>query len=145
MRCNATFQTAYSMALTWSFRDLEYFDILHSKQHWSVGLGYWSLQGIRMLLVSWGMGHGVNIALGKIGYASPVKWDNASLPCTALHQANASLHSPPLSLTLHWTLLAAFSPLPWIAPYTLHYTMVRLGACKGSVYQSLDSIPGFTR
>ena len=106
------------------------------------------IQGIRMLLVSWGMGHGVNIALGKIGYASPVKWDNASLPCTALHQANASLHSPPLSLThgtaLHWTLLAAFSPLPWIAPYTLHSAQWS-GACKDSVYQSLDSIPGFTR
>ena len=50
---------------------------------------------------------GVNIALGKIGYAGPVKWDNASLPCTA---ANASLHSPPLSLTctaVHCTALNA--------------------------------------
>ena len=77
-----------------------------------------------MLVVSWGMGHGVNIALGKIGYASPVKWDNASLPYSALHQPNASLHSPPLSLTLHWTLLAAFSPLPWIEPSTLRCSEV---------------------
>ena len=46
---------------------------------------YGWVECIRMLLVSGGMGHGVNIGLGKIGHASPVKWDNARLPCTAHH------------------------------------------------------------
>ena len=69
------------------------------------------------------MGHGVNIALGKIGYASPVKWDNASLPCTALHQANASLHSPPLSLTESTALNASGGFFPTSLNCTLHSTL----------------------
>ena len=103
-------QPAFSMALTWSsmeFQSSEIFLNITLKTSISrVGVLSSeisvSLQGIRMLLVSWGMGHGVNIALGKIGYASPVKWDNASLPCTALHQ---SLMPPstPLNSVLHCT------------------------------------------
>ena len=105
------------------------------------------------------MGHGVNIGLGKIGHASPVKWDNARLPCTAHHPialylaSHSSLyhsksahqftdkrapHSPLLSPTAHCTERSR--------PLFPHFPQLsRWSTCKDGAVQSFDSIPGFTR
>ena len=66
---------------------------------------------------------GVNIALlGEIGSAGPVKWDNASIPCAALHRQlmppSTPLHS--VSHTVGTALNASGGFFPTSPNCTLH-------------------------